>query len=114
MTKPKYKDLGSICITDADDANIPVNCFLEEIEDDSEFNDPTRSEFNPKYLGWFKWTADNFMPRKSHVNIAAYIVMAPEKDIILKLVKKHVVPLYEAALGNLRDLGDNYYWKKEK
>ena len=114
MAKAKYEVLGSLCIADANDMNVPVNCFLSQI-DESRIRDPKEPEaggYEQKYLGWFEWTAQNFMPRKERLE-EGYRVIAPEKDTILELVRKHVVPLYEVALQNLRTSGENYFWWKK-
>jgi hypothetical protein len=91
------EDLGELDITCADDANIPVNCFLGN-EDEEHPNQ------------WV-WTADNFMPRKSHVSSGAYRLVADTKEEILELIQKHVVPLYEIALAKIKT-GELYYWDK--
>jgi len=108
MAKKNYEDLGTICIEECDDANIPVNCFLTQIK-------PGDEDYAKKYHGWFAWYADNFMPRKQTVDTGrAFEILARKKQTILSLVTKYVVPLYEAALANLKSSGGNYYWKKSE
>ena len=109
MVKIKYKDLGDMCIADADDMNVPVNSFLTQI-DDSRILEANRLK---RYKGWFEWSAQNFMPRKECLG-GEYRVIAPERETILELVKKYVVPLYETALENLKTYGANYYWERKE
>lgn len=95
----KYEDIGDIPIAEANEANIPVNCFLTEPDDAS-----------PKW----RWTAENFMPRKSLLTEGAYRIESDDKESLLEAVRQFVVPLYEAALVRLRERGECYYWKKDK
>lgn len=91
-----YEDKGEIAITSANDMNVPVNSFL------------TGPDKNcPKW----RWTADNFMPRKGNCGEGMYEVEADDRETLLELVKQYVVPLYRAALGNLETVGANYYWE---
>jgi hypothetical protein len=85
------EDMGDLQITDCDDANIPVNCFLSN-ED-----------------GNWVWTASNFMPRKGYVSEDGYKLLASTKEEILDLINKHVTPLYERALAKIKT-GELYYW----
>lgn len=94
-----YEDTGELELAGADDANVPVNCFLSAPDADS-----------PKW----RWGADNFMPRKGRASESAYSIEADTKEAVLEAVQKYVVPLYEAALGNLRTHGENYYWEAKK
>lgn len=91
----EYTTLGTMDITEADDMNVPVNSFLRY---DGEAN-------------CFEWTADNFMPRKGCIAESMYHLQAASREILMELVKKHVVPLYAAALDNLTKKGGNYYWE---
>jgi hypothetical protein len=94
-----YEDKGELELAGADDANVPVNSFLHEPDEDS-----------PKW----RWTADNFMPRKGYVSQGAYEIEADTREALLDAVRKHVVPLYEAALENLKTVGSCYYWERKK
>jgi hypothetical protein len=94
-----YKDIGEIQIADADDANIPVNSFLTAPDADSD--------------KW-RWTADNFMPRKGIATEGRYSIEADSKEAVLEVVQKYVVPLYEAALHNLKTEGACYYWERKQ
>lgn len=92
-----YDDKGEIELATVDDANIPVNCFVHAPDEES-----TR----------WRWTADNLMPRKARVAAEQYSIEADTRETIEEAVRKYVVPLYEAALANLRDHGGNYYWER--
>lgn len=94
-----YEDKGEIEISEANEMNIPVNSFLHHPDEES-----------PKW----RWTADNFMPRKSIVRQSQYEIEADAKEPILEAVSKHVAPLYAAALENLNTNGACYYWEVEK
>lgn len=92
-----YTDKGELELVGADDANVPVNCFLHEPDDAS---------------SKWRWTADNFMPRRSRVADGQYSIEADSREAIIEAVQKYVTPLYEAALFNLRSFGECYYWTK--
>lgn len=94
-----YEDKGNIKIAGADDMNVPVNSFLFEPGEDS--------------AKW-RWTADNFMPRRGGVAEGQYEIKADTKESILEAVQKHVVPLYEAALENMKTNGACYCWEKKQ
>lgn len=93
-----YTNKGEMDISEADDANVPVNSFLEAPD---------------KETNKWRWHADNFMPRKYQVADGQYHIEADTKEAIVEAINKHVIPLYEAALSNLKSKGDNYYWSKE-
>jgi len=94
-------DLGDIPITDCDDGNIPVVCFL---------CGPDENYDEGQCRGKWVWTASNFMPRREMVG-SGYKLAADTKEEILELIHKHVVPLYAAALQGIQS-GKLYYWKK--
>lgn len=89
------RDTGEMPITCANDANIPVICHLCE---------PDREN------GMWVWYATNFMPRKERLG-GTYRLEADTKDEIMEALRKHVIPLYEAALINMQEHGENYYWE---
>ena len=93
ITEKSYEETGGMSITEADEMNIPMNSFLEE-ED-----------------GVWVWTAGNFMPRRGHLADGQYEIKSKSKAVILELVRKHVIPLYQAATSNLVTKGENYYWE---
>lgn len=92
------EDIGDLSLEDMDESNIPVNCWLMEPDD---------------FGGKWTWEAENFMPRMGRIG-GGYALEADSKDEILEAVRKHVVPLYEAALQSIRETGENYYWKEVK
>ena len=96
--KLDYEDIGEIAISECDDMNIPINCFLTNpLENDDK--------------KWH-WVADNYMPRKSVVVQVMYEIISDSKEDILKAIKKYVIPFYENAINNLKTSGTNYYWEK--
>lgn len=94
-----YQNTGEIQLEEADDLNVPVCSFV--LEPDSE---------SPKW----RWTAHNYMPRKDRIDLeCTYAIEADTKEEILEAVRRHVVPLYEAALHNLTTHGQNYFFSKK-
>lgn len=93
-----YKDLGVMRITDANEMNVPVNSFLTGPNED---------------CSKWRWQADNFMPRRGILTNYIYEIEADSKETILKAVHEYVVPLYEAALKNLKTKGSCYYWESQ-
>jgi deoxyhypusine synthase len=81
------------------EANVPVNSFIHEPDEDSD--------------KW-TWTADNFMPRKGYCGEGAYKLEADNREEIVEWVIKFVVPIYLAAVTNLSTIGANYYWEPKK
>lgn len=92
------EDIGDLSLEDMDESNIPVNCCLMEPDEAG---------------GKWAWGAENFMPLRGVIG-GLYALEADSKDEILEAVRKHVAPLYEAALRNLMETGENYYWKDGK
>jgi len=99
MSGKMYESAGEMDISEADDMNIPVCCFMSDAEDEE---------------GMWEWTANNYMPRKNYISEGQYCIRAKSKDVILKLIAKHVAPLYATAMQNLLTTGTNYYWEAEK
>lgn len=95
----KYTSDGERDISECNDSNIPVNSFLQPPDE----ND----------IPQWSWTADNFMPHTGRCNEAVYSIKADTKEDILEAVNKYLVPLYEAALKNLKEKGCCYYWGDE-
>jgi hypothetical protein len=50
------------------------------------------------------------MPRKEIV-ISAYHFMSTSKQELIDLVQTNIKPLYEAALNNIINTSQNYYWE---
>jgi hypothetical protein len=91
------RDTGEMRLEDMDDANVPVVCFLSEPDGECRL---------------WTWHAVNFMPRKERCG-SGWRLEADTKEEILEAVRRHVVPLYEAALANLKERGENYYWESK-
>jgi len=89
-------ETGEMSITEANESNVPVNCFLSAVDDVG---------------GGFEWSASNFMPRKGWIAERAFCVRAKDSQTLIALVQKHVAPLYRAALVNLITTGENYYFE---
>lgn len=89
------QDIGEMKISEANDANVPVVCFLHEPDEES--------------TKW-RWTAINFMPRKERCG-SMYEVEADTRQEIVDMVNRYVLPLYEAAYLNIKRLHENYYWE---
>lgn len=77
------------------DANVPVNIRISEPDEENN-----------------KWvlSADNYMPRRARIAVDAYSVEADTREELELLVQERIVPLYEAALLNLRSKNELYYW----
>ena len=95
VTVMGYLNKGTIKLEECNEMNVPVNCFI-----------------NPPDEQTKKWTwfASNYMPRKDCLG-GEYVIEADSQEVILAAVNKFVVPLYEAALANLKATGENYYWE---
>ena len=90
------QDLGELQIDCIDEMNVPINSFISEEKDSDSL---------------WEWTADNFMPRKARCSNYAWSIKAETKEELIAFVNEKVVPVYEAALNNLKVLGENYYWE---
>ena len=91
------RDTGDLPITAANDANVPVVCFLHEPDSTNAL---------------WRWEAINFMPRKE-LCLGNYGLEADTKEEILDAVRKHVLPLYQVATENIGAHGANYYWERQ-
>ena len=113
---------GSIDILGINSQNIPVNVSIREysfteyvdtfgfspfveIDIDAEIEDINDADIV------YVLTACNFMPRKEIV-IRAYHFMSTTKQELIDLVQTNIKPLYEAALNNIVNTSQNYYWEK--
>jgi hypothetical protein len=103
------EDIGELELEAANDANVPVNIFIEREEDD-------QGEKTGKWI----LTADCFMPRKCVAADSAFKVEADSLEELQAVIRKHILPLYEVALANINDmlsatgaeadLPSHYYW----
>lgn len=91
--KNEYQNVGNRPIESANDINVPVGIIIV-------------------YLTCGKWKleADNYKPNLCNIDQKAYQCTAENKEILVELVHKHVVPLYRIALNNLIKSGENWLW----
>lgn len=92
------RDIGALKIEDIGPGNVPVVCLMSNPEKDG---DP------------WTWTATNFMPRRECCAKGWHLEADTKEEIIL-LVRERVLPLYEAAVANLKESGENYYFEHAK
>lgn len=96
-----YRNDGEMELSNADDANIPVNIFITWDEDMKEWS----------------LTADNFMPRRNRAVDNVYVYRGDDPEELRGLVKKYVLPLYEIAVAKLESMIEGkeeslYYWTR--
>jgi len=104
-----FVDLGEVSVDQADDANIPVNIWITRESDEDE-----------NYIKDGKWElrAENYMPRKGRISgESSYKVVAADRQVLVDLVHKHWLPLYQTAVRVLTELKQDkegiaglYYW----
>ena len=107
MPDKQYEDLGECSITNADDANIPVDIWLKPEKDDED-----------KPTGKWILKASNYMPRKGRLSgEEGYKAVASDRQVLVDLVHKHWLPLYQTAVKVLTELKQDergisylYYW----
>jgi hypothetical protein len=106
-----YKDLGEISVEEADEANIPVDIWLDKVDEEAR-------EENPELLTW-ELHANNYMPRKGRLSgEQAYRLTSDDRAVLVALVKKHWLPLYKTAVAKLEafdkpdaeGVSELYYW----
>lgn len=90
------KSIGEMGLEEANEMNVPVQIFISE---------PSESE-----TAW-ELCANNYMPRKNLISECQYKYLADNKEELVELVRKYVVPLYEVAVARLKDAGELYYWE---
>ena len=109
-TTPPEEILGAVekvtelSFDDVDNANIPVNIWLVEEEDD-----------DGKKTGYYELSAGDYMPRKERVVEGLFKVRSKDIRALRKIVKEKIIPLYQTALVQLEAVAsgksDNlYYW----
>jgi hypothetical protein len=96
VTALGYVDSGTIKLEHCNEMNIPINCFMHRPDEQT--------------TKW-SWSASNYMPRKEYLQ-GSYEIEADSKEQIMNAINRYVVPLYEAALANLKTTGKNYFWEK--
>lgn len=92
------RSIGEMGFEEANEMNVPVCIFISEPECDG--------------CAWFL-TANNYMPRKNYIAEEGYKYVADTRLELEELVRKYVVPIYEAALNRLKERGDLYYWERK-
>jgi hypothetical protein len=90
----------------ADGFNVPVHVGLHE-EKDKETDEKT---------GYWALRADGFLPRKDQIIEDMFGVRSKDPEQLRQVVAERVIPLYEAALENLRGIADGsnnilYEWQ---
>jgi len=104
----------------ADDANIPVNIFIEEVDAKGCAlpEETTITDFEVTGQKYWRLTADNFMPRRTTINQDAYQYVATTREELNDLVKREILPLYQVALDLVKDMSEGkqnllYYWHEQ-
>lgn len=87
-------DKSEVSLSCIDEMNIPITSFLSEV------------------AGKWEWRASNFMPRRGAIAAEQYFVVADTKEEIQKMLLEKVIPLFEAAIHNLKTDCENYYWER--
>jgi hypothetical protein len=106
----KYTDTGTIPITEANDANIPVNLRIYPPKGTA-----AKEDYECSKSGKWELTARNFCPRlidDGRSNLGDYGVEADTEADLMAVIQKYVVPLYETALNSIKTTGQLYYWEK--
>ena len=115
---------GEIDASRINDMNVPMNISIEEYTfssfaenfecfpfDDYD-GDPDESIEDIKNEDIvYVLTAGNYTPRGERMSSGAYVFMSTDKQELVNIVQLHIVPLYEAALTNLKNNSTNYYWE---
>ncbi len=105
---PEVEVTGECSFDDVDDANVPVDIWLSEEEDD-----------DGNKTGFYTLKAGAYMPRKGIVRESLFEVRSKNPEALRKIVREKIIPIYQTALAKLEAIAngksDNlYYWKKEK
>lgn len=106
---------GEMTLADFDDANVPVDIWVEElVKEDADGDDV--AIFNAGYR--YTIRCGNYMPRKGAVSESAVSAFAKDKETIQKAMNKYIIPLYQTALNKLNKMaetgkGDLYYWDND-
>lgn len=91
----RVTDNGEWPISKVDEANIPVNIVISEPDEHQN--------------AWLL-LADNFKPCNSQIDIEIYEVEAKCREDLQAIVNALIVPLYEAAVANLKAGGHLFFW----
>lgn len=116
---------GDLDVSKINDMNVPMNIFIEphtfssftehfEYSPFDDFDGDSDEEIedikNDDTV--YVLTACNYTPRRENVISGAYAFMSTDKQELINIVQKHIVPLYEIALLNLKADSTNYYWQR--
>jgi len=110
--------VGDLDITDAGDANVPVDIWIHELEAECADELPWTKRVGDAVHCKFCLAANNYMPRKASCEgELAYLVFADTREELVELIKEHIIPLYENALSILNEMCNGsksylYYWKR--
>jgi hypothetical protein len=110
---------GELEIRNADDANVPVDIWVSQINNDS-FNNGYGDKISQDDIGKWELHANNYMPRRASLaeDCDAYFIVADTKEEIAELIEKYILPLYRVAIEVLTDMaatgkGHLYYWENQ-
>lgn len=119
----KVFSFGNLDVSSINDMNVPMNIFITEqnfgsfTEDYqySPFDDPDDPDETIENIKnddiVYVLTAGNYTPRRETMSCSAYRFMSTDKQELVNIVQKHIVPLYEVALTNLKNNSTNYFWE---
>ena len=119
----KVYSFGKLDVSSIDDMNVPMNIFITEqnfgsFTEDYQYSpfddhdDPDETIENIKNDDIvYVLTAGNYTPRRETMSCSAYMFMSTNKQELVNIVQKQIVPLYEAALTNLKNNSTNYFWE---
>ena len=125
-TMAKVYSFGELDVTSINDMNVPMNIFISEHTFSSfteefqyfpfdDLDDPDESIEDIKNDDIvYVLTAGNYTPRRERMSASAYAFMSTDRKELVNIVQKYIVPLYDAALTNLKNNSTNYYWEVNK
>ena len=119
----KVFSFGESDISEINDMNVPMNIFITEhsfrsfteefpyfpFDDYFEADESNENIKNDDIV--YVLTAGNYTPRRETMSCSAYMFMSTNKQELVNIVQKQIVPLYEAALTNLKNNSTNYFWE---
>jgi hypothetical protein len=117
------EDVGELRITDANEANIPVDVWLHSPADNKDNGAEYDGEQDNGEDLWLL-TANNYMPRRARLGEEWCYKVWGTKEELQALIKKHILPLYQVAVKYLQGMIDGkvdgegkpvfgglYYWE---
>ena len=119
----KVFSFGESDVNEINDMNVPMNIFITEhsfrsfteefpyfpFDDYFEADESNKNIKNDDIV--YVLTAGNYTPRRETMSCSAYMFMSTNKQELVNIVQKQIVPLYEAALTNLKNNSTNYFWE---